>query len=473
ACAGVTTDIDPVALGRYLTYGYVPGPGSIFEGLRKLPPAHRLVLSPKGLAAERYWRLSYAPGPIRREAEAAEALETELREAVRLRLVSDVPLGAFLSGGIDSSAVVALMAEESPGRVETFSIGFDEQPFNETPFARAVAERYRTRHTELFVRPDALEILPRLAWHYGEPFGDSSAVPTYYLSRLTRAHVTVALNGDGGDEACGGYIRYAGMLLGRRLGRLPAWLNRLTAGLLAAASSPLGEAARARLAYGRRLLDSVANSREEVRRYLDYVGFFDGGALTRLLTPEAGRLVLAEDPLDYFRRAWSNSRAEDLLHRVLDLDVNTYLPEDLLVKVDIASMAVGLEARSPFLDHRVAELMASLPARFKVRGLTGKVLLKRLMRDRLPRRILNRPKKGFGVPVGEWFRGRLGGHLEDMLLSRRALDRGWFEAAALRGLIEEHRRGQRNHTERLWALLFLEHWARLYLDGPPPLEPPA
>jgi asparagine synthase (glutamine-hydrolysing) len=473
ACAGVPVEVEPAALGRYLTYGYVPSPGSIFKGLAKLPPAHRLVVSPKGLEAERYWRLSYASGPIRREGEAAEALEAELETAVRLRLVSDVPLGAFLSGGIDSSAVVALMAEAGDHEVKTFSIGFDEQLFNETEYARSVAQRYHTRHTELFVRPDALEVLPRLAWHYGEPFGDSSAVPTYYLSRLTRDHVTVALNGDGGDEACGGYIRYAGMLLGQHLGRLPAGVNRLAASALAAAAAALGSSGRTRLAYGRRLLDSVANNSEPVRRYLDYVGFFSDQALTRLLTPEARRSVMDPEPLDYFRRAWSSSRTDHLLHRVLDLDVNTYLPEDLLVKVDIASMAVGLEARSPFLDHRVAELMASLPPGLKVRGLAGKVLLKRLMRDRLPRRILKRPKKGFGVPVGEWFRGRLHDHLSEVLLSERAVGRGWFAPQAIKNMIDEHDRQVIDHTERLWALLFLEHWARQYLDGPVPLESPA
>jgi asparagine synthase (glutamine-hydrolysing) len=473
ACAGVPIEVEPGALGRYLTYGYVPAPGSIFRDLSKLPPAHRLVLSARGLTAERYWRLSYAPGPIRREEEAAEALLGELREAVRLRLISDVPLGAFLSGGVDSSAVVSLMAEESPGRVRTFSIGFDEQPFDETAFAREVAGRCGTEHTELFVRPDALEVLPRLAWHYGEPFGDSSAVPTYYLSRLTRDHVTVALNGDGGDEACGGYIRYAGMLLGRRLGRWPAGMNRVLARTMAAAKGLVGPGKRARLDYGVRLLNSVARSNEPVRRYLDYVGFFGPEDLRRLLTPEAADLVLADDPLDYFRGAWAASETDDPLHRVLDLDVNTYLPEDLLVKVDIASMAVALEARSPFLDHKVAELMASLPPGLKVRGLTGKILLKRLMRDRLPRQILDRPKKGFGVPVGEWFRGRLRAHLSEVLFSDRARGRGWFAPRAIENLIDEHDRRIADHTERLWALLFLEHWARVCLDGPPPLEPPA
>ncbi len=471
ACAGVPVEVEPGALGQYLTYGYVPSPGSIFKGLRKVQPAHRVVLSSKDLTAERYWRLSYAPGPIQREEAAAEALEGELRQAVRHRLISDVPLGAFLSGGVDSSAVVALMAEESPGQVRTFSIGFDEQPFDETPYAREVAERYGTAHTELYVRPDALEILPRLAWHYGEPFGDSSAVPTYYLSRLTRDHVTVALNGDGGDEACGGYIRYAGMLLGRHLGRWPAGINRLLARTLTTAGALVGPAKRARLDYGARLLNSVARSDEPVRRYLDYVGFFAPEDLPRLLTPEAADRVLADDPLNYFHRAWAASEADGPLHRVLDLDVTTYLPEDLLVKVDIASMAVALEARSPFLDHKVAELMASLPPRLKVRGLTGKVLLKRLMRDRLPRRILDRPKKGFGVPVGDWFRGRLRDHLSDVLFSESAVGRGWFRPEAIRHLIDEHDRRIKDHTERLWALLFLEHWARQYLDGPAPLSP--
>ena len=473
ACPGLKREADVEALGLYLTYGYVPSPRSIFSGVQKLRPAHRMTVSSRGLDLERYWRLSYTPGPISRTEEAVEALDERLSEAVRLRLISDVPLGAFLSGGIDSSAVVAFMAADSARRVKTFSIGFKEQDFNETPYARMVAEQLGTDHTELFVRPDAVSILPLLAWHYGEPFGDSSAVPTYYVSRLTREHVTVALNGDGGDESLAGYERYLAMVLASKLGLLPAIMNRGLAGLAKLAQRAVGGSDRGRLGYAAKFFGSVAGQRDPWRRYLQWVGFFWGDQLARLLTPQARGAIMGGDPFSYFAELVGRDDAADVLSRTLDLDVRSYLPEDLLVKVDIASMAVSLEARSPFLDHRVMELLASLPPSLKLRGMTGKYILKRLMKGRLPDQVIARRKKGFGVPVGDWFKGKLNSHLREVVLSKRALERGWFERAELIRLIKRHESGREDHTERLWALLFLEHWARVYLDGPPPLSPPS
>jgi asparagine synthase (glutamine-hydrolysing) len=454
---------DAAALSRYLTFGYVPGPDSAFQGIRHLPPAHVLLWRDGRAELRRYWRLRRAPRRGRPEAAWCEELLARLEEAVRIRLVSEVPLGAFLSGGIDSSAVVAMMCRAA-GRVQTFSIGFGEAEYDELRYARLVAERFGTAHHELRVRPDAAAILPALAWHYDEPFADSSAVPTYYVARLTRRHVTVALNGDGGDESFGGYERYAAL-------RLAAALDRYAGGAAARGALRAGLALWPRrgrrgglLARSRRFLEGAAE--EPGRRYGRWMAQFLGAEKTRLCTPEflaaAGG---AGDDLDPILAAFREDGAADPVDAAMAADVALYLPDDLLVKADIASMANSLEARSPFLDHPLMEFAATLPADLEVRGRATKLLLKRALRDLLPAPVLERPKRGFGVPIDHWLRGEMRALVRETLLSAQAVGRGYLRRDAVERLLDEHGRGAANWHPQLWTLLMLELWHRTHVDG--------
>ena len=461
-------EVDVAALDDYLTYGYVPAPKTILQGVFKLPPAHYLTLRMRAgrdpeIRVERYWRLDYGPKLRLSEGEAADGLLEVLKEAVRLRMIADVPLGALLSGGIDSSIVVALMSQLSDRPVKTFSIGFDEQDFNELPHARRVAERCGTEHHELIVRPNALEVLPTLVRHYGEPFADSSAIPSYYVAKLTREHVKVALNGDGGDECLAGYERYAGGLAADRYGRIPPVIRRL-------AVEPLGRllpasgSRRSRLTQVRRFLEAAGQPAPE--RYLRWVGYVSSTEKAALYSPDFQRQLAGHRAESWLLEMWERLSATGLgpLDRMLALDVESYLPYDLLVKMDIATMANSLEARSPFLDHHVMGFCARLPASYKLRGMRLKHLLKRVGAGLLPAETLARRKMGFGVPVGSWMRGELRSWMEDLLLSPRAVKRGYFEADALRQLLWSHVDGSGDHSFKLWALLWLELWHREFVD---------
>jgi asparagine synthase (glutamine-hydrolysing) len=379
---------------------------------------------------------------------------------VRCRLVADVPLGAFLSGGIDSSTVVALMAEAGGAPVRTFSIGFEEQEYDELPYARQVARRYGTDHHEFVVRPAAVDVLPRLVWHYNEPYADSSAIPTFCLAELTRRHVTVALNGDGGDENLAGYRRY---LASRLAARHAAWarpLHRALAALLAAA--PARGPAMAQI---RRFLDAVDDP--PARRYARWMGHLDPALKRELTTEEFRRAAGGHDSLERLAAAFPPAEGGDPVDATLAVDVETYLPDDLLVKVDIATMAHGLEGRSPFLDHEVMEFCASLPTDLKIRGLTTKYLLKRAVRNLLPAPVIARSKQGFGAPIDHWFRGELRGMVHDVLLDPRTLERGYFREPVVRRLLDEHGRGVRRWHYQLWSLLVLELWHRTFVDRRP------
>lgn len=458
---GVERVVDLEALDFYLTYQYVPAPHSIFEGMRKLPPAHYLLLEEGRVAVERYWDVNPERPLEIGYGEARDRLGELLAEATRLRLVSDVPLGAFLSGGIDSSIVVALMSREGGGRVKTFSIGFEDERYDELPYARMVAQRYGTDHHEFVVKPDAVGLLPKLVRHYGEPFADSSALPTYHVAEMSRRHVTVALNGDAGDELFAGYDRYRAFSLAHRLGMFPGAkpLGGLVARLLARAprDSALHRARRFSESLG---LDGPA-------RYLSYVAYFGQEERARLYAPRMRELSRRLDALGYIRRLYEACRMDDETARLLCTDIHSYLPGDLLVKVDIATMAVSLEARSPFLDHRVVEFAAALPMRWKLRGGEGKRILKETFADLLPPEILRRGKQGFGVPISRWFRRELREYLREVLLDPSSLARGYFDPARVRGLVDDHQRGRREHAYRLWALLALELWHRQFIDVAP------
>lgn len=457
----ISAEPDPVALDYFLALQYIPAPLTAFRGIRKLPPAHWLEVRNDRVEMGRYWKLRYTPKRQISMPEAVEEFRWRFAEAVRLRLVSDVPLGVFLSGGVDSSAVVAAMAQEMGRPVKTFSVGFEEAAFDERLFARQVAERYGTTHTELVVKAPVTDILPRLVWHYDEPFGDTSAVPSYAIAALTRQCVTVVLNGDGGDENFAGYEWYVKDLFVQRGEVLPLWLRQWIAswGKGVSLARKQHQLIR-RIAQLARLL---ALSPE--RRYAYWMEHFSSEARQELYTPAFGATVAGSNPEGLFAEAFAQSDAEERVDTMLDADVNLYLPGDLLVKVDRATMAHSLEARSPFLDHVLMEFVASLPPRLKLAGKQQKHLLKTALRDVLPENILKRPKMGFCVPLERWFRKDLREMAYDVLLAPCAMQRGYFRPQEVARLLDSHCRGEADHAKYLWDLLVLELWHRTFIDG--------
>jgi len=464
---------DPVALDSYLQFHYVAPDRSAFAGLSKLAPGHTLSWREGDgrLEIERYWRLSYrdelAGVP---EPELHELIRERLLEATRLRLRSDVPLGAFLSGGVDSGAVVAAMARQLSEPVKTFSIGFDVAEFDETAHARVVADLYGTDHHELRVEPDAIAILPRLVWHYDEPFADHSSIPSFHLAEMTRREVTVALNGDGGDECFAGYARYRAAALASRWG---GWVPHRAAALGAGALRMAGTGARRDTTRARlgRMFDALALAPE--RRYASWTAALDARGRSELYTPEYLETLRGVEPGEMLVAPFLESDAESEVDRLLDVDVQTYLVGDLLVKMDIATMAHSLEVRSPLLDQEFMQMAAALPAEAKVGGGTSKRLFKEALEPWLPQSILGRGKMGFTVPLREWFRGELRELPREVLLDPRSLQRGLFRRAGIEGLIDDHHSGRRDTSNTLWALLQLELWMRKFIDGPIPTGPDA
>ncbi len=463
----VSAEPDSEAIHHYLTFGYVPAPYSAFKGIRKVLPAHYVVLQNEQLQSRRYWSLHYAPKMAAPESVLAEELLALLDEAVRLRLISDVPVGALLSGGLDSSAVVALMRRATSGTIRTFSIGFEEPEYDESGYARQVARRFETEHHEFVVKPSAVDVLPRLVWHYNEPFADSSALPSFALCEMTRRFVTVALNGDGGDEAHLGYERYLGTLAAEWYDVLPEPVRRSVLGITRLIPSGAPKSGAYRL---RRFAEALAQP--PVSRYSKWITFFDGSMKAELYAPEFAAQVGRHDSLLLLEEAQKASDAPTFVEAVAHADVKLYLPDDLLVKMDIASMAHSLEVRSPFLDHKVMEFAARLPASLKLRGFTQKYLLKRVMRDCLPPRILGRRKMGFGVPIDRWFREEMREMAYDVLLDARARQRGYFRAEVVQRYLDQHVRGDAHHHFRLWNLLMLELWHRMFVDQRCPASSP-
>ncbi len=461
----VPRDIDYRALDAYLAYRYVPAPFSAFAAVRKLPPAHTLVLDADGPAElRRYWQLDF--GRKRRfssEAEAAEEIRDALTAAVRRRMVSDVPLGAFLSGGVDSSAVVAAMAASDARPVKTFSIGFASAELDELPLARSVARRFGTDHHEQVVEPAALEVLPALVRHHGEPFGDATSIPTYYLARMTREHVTVALNGDGGDETFAGYSRYVANMAAHRLDVLPRAVRVSASRALRLV--PRSGRVNTWTSRLRRIGETLPL--DVAARHIAYMTHLQGLRRDRLYSPEFRRLVEPSLVDNVVRRQWEESTGDALLDRLLYTDTMTYLPDDLLAKVDIAAMACSLEARSPFLDHEFMEFAASLPTSLKVRGAEKKVGLRMALRGWVPDEILDAPKRGFQPPLADWFRGHLREFSRDVLLEDRARGRGYFDAGFVQRMLDDHARGSADHSQGIWTLLVFELWHRQFIDAAP------
>ena len=455
--AGVPRDIDPAALRLYFQFGYIPDPHSPFISVKKLLPGSWLTYEAGGaLRRGRYWKLpapAAAPAGAFSEAEACRRIRECFDEAVRLRMVADVPLGAFLSGGIDSSCVVASMALQSPEPVKTFSIGFEESGFNELAYASQVAQMYRTEHHEILVRPDSVDLVTRLVRHFDEPFGDSSAIPTFLVSEFASRHVKVALSGDGGDEMFAGYPRMQTARKLERLDRTPqalrAILNRLAEWL------PYS-------AYGKNYLRMISRP-NSVERYFEgnYAPYF---LRRQLLAPD---WMLPADGAYLWETFAGNllPAGADALSQVLYFEASMNLTADMLVKVDRMSMANSLEVRCPLLDHHLAELAFSIPHAWKIRNGQGKYILIRAMADRLPPSLLVRPKMGFGVPLAKWFRGPCRELLCDHLLAARFLDRGIVSAPFVAKVIREHQSGRRDNSTWLFSLLMLELWFR-NLDQP-------
>ncbi len=465
---GISREINPKAVDLYLSLQYVPSPYTIFKGIHKLPPAHTLIFEKGTVTVDRYWDLPMdGPDKTMSVAEGEELVYNKLKEAVRLRMISDVPLGAFLSGGIDSSVVVALMSELSPKPVKTFSIGFDHENFSELPYAKALADRYGCDHNEFVVTAEMAETLPKIAWHYGEPYGDTSALPSYYVSRETRKHVTVALNGDGGDENFAGYIRYFALQAMRLYDAVPGPLR--TAAYEMAKRLPEGEAPLGLVWRAKRFLRSAIGS-DYVGRHLQTLCYFAEEDKAWLYSDGMKRALGHDHDPDradaerYLRAAYERSKGQDYVNRMLYTDFATYLPECLMVKMDIASMANSLETRSPFLDHEFVEAVYRMPGNWKLKGLKGhKWILKRAFDNHLPKSITKRPKMGFGSPIGPWFRGKLKKYWEDRVLSPTALSRGYFDPKALERMWEQHQNREWDHGYRLWGLLMLELWHEQYL----------
>ncbi len=458
AAAPELAEVDPEGVLQFFYFGYIPDPNSAFRDIRKLPPGHLAEYSDGQIQVRRYWDVPMYGGNDPGSDEAClEEMERRLAEAVRMRLISDVPLGALLSGGVDSSIVVALMARESSGPVKTFSIGFRKADFNEAEYARLVAERFGTDHHELIVDPEINDTLNHLTRMMEEPFGDSSMIPTYCVSQLARQHVTVALSGDGGDELFAGYDRYIVNWRRQRYDFVPGWVGNVYRNHL----YPLLPSN----VKGRKLAWNITLSSRD--RYLDGVSFLPALHRERSLFSDefVARAQNWTDPFRQFERYYDDAPATDQLSRLMYLDTKTYLTADILTKVDRMSMATSLEMRCPILDHVFVEWVAGLPVKYKFRDGQRKFLLKKLAeRLGIPSQLLRRRKQGFSLPLVHWMRNELKNGLLQILLEPRTLQRGYFKVEAVRGVLDEHFRGRRDHAAVLWMLLVFELWHRNFLE---------
>jgi asparagine synthase (glutamine-hydrolysing) len=461
---GVPRDIDRQALHEYLSYNYVPGPRTIFSAVKKLQPGHRLIARRGQVTVEPYWRpeppKESARGGVEPVAHYVERLTELLKESIRYRLIADVPLGVFLSGGLDSSTVVAVMRQVSSDPIKTFSIGFEDQSFNELPYAQLVARHFETEHHEFVVKPDAVDLVPKLVHFFDEPFADSSAVPSYYLSELARQHVTVALGGDGGDEVFAGYETYAAYKMAsfyrglspRLTGMIPSLVARL----------PVSHKKISFDYKAKRFVQAALLPPE--RAHYAWKEVFSDEMKQSLYAETRGGL---DDPYDVFARQFADCEGAAMLSRLQYVDQRVYLADDILVKVDRTSMAHSLEAREPLLDHKLVEFAATIPPELQLRGLRKKYLLKRAMAHRLPGQILNRKKGGFNVPVPAWLRTDLRDYVRDVLSEKRLREQGFFHPAYVHQMIRDHADLRVDYSRNLWGLLIFALWhERFAADAP-------
>lgn len=452
----VSRDIDLTALSDYLSLLYVPSPKSIFKSIRKLPAAHYMVVTAESVKIESYWDLPFYPVHNFSESRMIDDLTGILDEATRIRMISEVPLGAFLSGGVDSSGVVALMANASEDPVKTNSISFSVAKYNEVNYAREVAKLYKTDHHEFHVTPETVPIIEKLAWHYDEPFADSSALPTFYVSQTARQNVTVSLSGDGGDENFAGYRRYRFDMRENFVRRLvPEGLRRPvfgTIGRLYPKADYLPQIFR-----GKAFISNVA--RDPVDAYFFSIGALYNDQKQNLLNGNANKALTGYDTRDLFHKVYREAPAEDHLSKIQYLDIKTYLCEDILTKVDRASMAVSLEVRCPILDHVFMEYVAKIPSKFKLVGTDGKHIFKKALRKHLPDNILYRKKMGFGVPILEWLRSDLAAYSRELVLDGDAT-KSYLNKKSLENMWNEHQRGTRDRATELWAVMMLNLWQK-------------
>lgn len=457
----IKPELNLTALYHYLTYQYIPPPDTMFQHIYKLPPAHSLICEQGNIKLEKYWDLRYVPKVEMNEHEIMEQIRDILQESVKMRMISDVPIGAFLSGGIDSGVVVALMSHYSSQPVKTFSIGFHEKAYNELPYARLVAERYETEHYEFTVEPKAIEILPELIWHFDEPFGDPSAIPTYYVSKMTGQYVKVALNGDGGDESFAGYRRYLGYKFLEPYQKVPYTIrNSIIAPLLKTVK--IRQKSIATMLRRLKLLNDLS-LQSHTDRYVRRLTIFENDLKSELLTDDAQSQFHHLNSLDYTFCYFQDGHAQHFTDQKLYSDVMTYLPGDLLVKMDRMTMTHGLEGRSPFLDHTLMEFVATIPPQYKLRGNRTKFILKKIAKPWLPEKILSRPKQGFGVPIGKWFKHELRDMLHDTFSPSYLVREGILRETTIQRILHEHQTGTVNHHHRLWVLLNLELWYRMFI----------
>lgn len=456
----VSKEINPEGIDAYLTYGYIPAPLTVYKDIYKLPPAHFLIFRNGQIEIKKYWILNFKDKIDLPEEPLRERVRELVTEAVRIRMISDVPLGAFLSGGIDSSIVVGLMSRISSDKIKTFSIGFSEKRYDELGYARIIAKKFNTEHKEFIVKPDIESILPFLIRHYGEPYADSSAIPSYYLTKMARSYVHVALNGDGGDELFAGYERHwANRIASSRMAQLflKAGAGKAMAAIIPRGLNPknffmrLGRFARA------------ASDSPPVR-YQKWVGVFTDEQKNMLYTTEFSNISSAFSAMRWLEDAFKEAEGLDPVDTFLYIDTMLNLPNDFLVKMDIACMANSLEGRSPFLDQELMEFAASIPSALKLKGKFSKYILRKAFSDILPEEIYSRGKMGFAMPIGLWFRNQLSGYIRSVLLSNESLRRGYFKPELVKVMVEEHIAGSRDYTTQLWALLVLELWHRGFID---------
>jgi len=457
----IKREVDYDAIDSYLSYLCIPAPQTAFKQIRKLEPGHWLRWKNGEIETKRYWLPDFSKKLRITQEEAEEETLRVLRDATKLRMISEVPLGAFLSGGVDSSAIVALMAQESEKPVKTFSIGFEEQDFSELKYAKQVAKHVGAEYNEFIVKPNALEVLPKLVEHYGEPYADSSAIPTYYVAKETRKFVTVALNGDGGDESFAGYERYAAMRVAEIYNRIPK-LARKVLVETPIKLFPTSEVKKSRARDVKRFLQAASLPKAE--RYLRWQSVFYRDAKNSLYTAGFVERVKANSSFGVLEKWFNKANGAGIVDTTLLTDQMTYLPNDLLVKVDIASMANSLEARSPFLDHKVIEFAASLPESIKMKRFETKSLLKRVAAKLVPREVIYRRKMGFGVPIGNWFRGDMKDFVREVMLSETFTKRGIAKPEVVLRYVTEHIEGTRDHTFQIWTLLMLELWFQRFID---------
>jgi len=458
----VLREVNRPSITDYLSYGYTPAPQTMFKNIMKLPPAHFMIYEKGNIRIQKYWELDFSKKIKLSEEDYCRRTLELLEECVKIRLISDVPLGAFLSGGVDSSAVVYMMSKLSSTPVKTFSIGFDEEKYSELKYARIIAERFRTDHHEYVVKPNAIEILPKLVWHYNEPYADSSALPSYYVAKMTRDKVTVALNGDGGDENFAGYERYMAGKFAEFYRKIPEKVRSIFESSLV---NKIPES-RARNNFSSKFKRFILMAPRECSvRHYNWNSIFRDNEKEDLWSDEFREEIGAKKSFSYLEDIFSRSQTKDIVDSLLYADINSYLPEDLLVKMDIATMANSLEARSPFLDHKFMEFSASIPSHIKLKGMRLKYILKKALSNALPEKILNREKMGFGIPIHQWFRNELKGYSYEILLSDKAIKRGYFKKEAVKKLLDEHVAAKANNGARIWSLLFLELWHREFIDN--------